>query len=59
MAQEDRLLKPGEVAQIFRVDPKTVSRWAKSGKIIGIKTFGGHHRFWESDIRKHLEGERS
>ena len=29
----DRLLTPGEVAALFRVDPKTVTRWAAAGRI--------------------------
>lgn len=47
----ERLLTPGEVAQMFRVDPKTVTRWASSGKIGSIKTPGGHRRFRESEVR--------
>lgn len=41
----DFLLKPGEVAQLFRVDPKTVTRWASQGRMQGITTPGGHRRF--------------
>ena len=29
----EALLTPAEVATMFRVDPKTVTRWAKSGKL--------------------------
>jgi excisionase family DNA binding protein len=47
----DKLLKPGEVAAIFRVDPKTVTRWAKSGKLKAIHTPGGHVRFHEAEVR--------
>jgi excisionase family DNA binding protein len=47
----DKLLKPGEVAAIFRVDPKTVTRWAKSGKLNAVRTPGGHARFRETDVR--------
>jgi excisionase family DNA binding protein len=39
------LLTPNEVAEIFRVNPKTVTRWAQSGKISAIRTLGGHRRF--------------
>lgn len=46
----DRLLTPAEVASLFRVDPKTVTRWAKAGKINAIVTLGGHRRFRESEI---------
>jgi excisionase family DNA binding protein len=52
---EDRLLKPAEVAEIFRVDPKTVSRWAEDGRIARVKTPGGHNRFRESDVRGLLQ----
>jgi excisionase family DNA binding protein len=47
----DRLLTPGEVAVLFRVNPKTVTRWAKAGKLSAIRTPGGHARFRESDVR--------
>jgi excisionase family DNA binding protein len=46
----DRLLTPGEVALLFRVDPKTVTRWASSGRIGSIRTPGGHRRFRESEV---------
>lgn len=49
--ESGRLLKPGEVAAIFRVDPKTVTRWAKVGKISSIRTLGGHRRFSETEVR--------
>lgn len=51
----DRLMTPGEVAAIFRVDPKTVTRWAAAGRVSSIKTRGGHRRFRESEIRALLE----
>lgn len=44
------LLTPAEVAGLFRVDPKTVTRWAKAGKISAIRTLGGHRRYRESEI---------
>jgi excisionase family DNA binding protein len=52
---EDRLLTPSEVAEMFRVNPKTVTRWARAGKISAIRTLGGHRRFRASEIRKYLE----
>lgn len=45
------LLTPSEVATMFRVDPKTVTRWAKAGKLTSIRTLGGHRRYKESEIR--------
>lgn len=53
----DRLLTPGEVAALFRVDPKTVTRWAAAGRIGSIRTPGGHRRFRESEVRALLAGE--
>ena len=57
MDSEDRLLTPGEVATLFRVDPKTVTRWAAAGRISSIRTPGGHRRFRESEVKKLLFGE--
>jgi excisionase family DNA binding protein len=51
MEARERLLTPGEVAALFRVDPKTVTRWAAAGRISSIRTPGGHRRFRESEIR--------
>ncbi|MBA3490004.1 MAG: BldC family transcriptional regulator [Longispora sp.] len=53
----DRLLTPGEVAALFRVDPKTVTRWAAAGRIGSIRTPGGHRRFRESEVRELLGAE--
>jgi excisionase family DNA binding protein len=52
----ERLLTPGEVASLFRVDPKTVSRWATAGRLSSIRTPGGHHRFFETDVQALLFG---
>ncbi|MDP9317478.1 MAG: BldC family transcriptional regulator [Actinomycetota bacterium] len=50
------LLTPAEVAAMFRVDPKTVTRWAKAGKLSSIRTLGGHRRYRESEVRELLSG---
>jgi excisionase family DNA binding protein len=57
MPARERLLTSGEVAQLFRVDPKTVTRWAAAGRIRSIRTPGGHRRFPESHVRALLRGE--
>lgn len=53
----DRLLTSGEVGALFRVDPKTVSRWAVSGRINSIRTPGGHRRYREEEIKALLRGD--
>lgn len=53
--QGDRLLTPKEVAEQFRVDPKTVTRWAAAGRIGSIRTPGGHRRFRESEVKALLK----
>jgi excisionase family DNA binding protein len=47
----EKLLTPAEVASLFRVDPKTVTRWAKAGKLNSIRTLGGHRRYREVEVR--------
>ena len=54
-AAQERLLTPAEVASLFRVDPKTVTRWAKAGKLTSIRTLGGHRRYKESEVRQLLK----
>ena len=49
--EQEVLLTPAEVASLFRVDPKTVTRWAKSGKLTSIRTLGGHRRYKESEVK--------
>ncbi|HEV2906570.1 MAG TPA: BldC family transcriptional regulator [Actinomycetota bacterium] len=51
----EKLLTPAEVAALFRVDPKTVTRWAKAGKLSSIRTLGGHRRYWENEVRGLLD----
>jgi excisionase family DNA binding protein len=53
--ETEELLTPSEVAAMFRVNPKTVTRWARSGKISAIRTLGGHRRFKASEIHKYLD----
>ncbi len=57
--QAESLLTPSEVASLFRVDPKTVTRWAKAGKLSSIRTLGGHRRYRESEVRALLAGSGS
>jgi excisionase family DNA binding protein len=46
----DELLTPGDVAKLFGVDPKTVTRWASAGKLTALRTLGGHRRYRSSEV---------
>lgn len=47
---EDTLLTPAEVATRFRVDSKTVTRWAQAGRLRSFKTLGGHRRYSAAEV---------
>ena len=51
LPEADELLTPAEGAALFRVDPKTVTRWAKAGKLTSIRTLGGHRRYRAAEVR--------
>ncbi len=53
--QAETLLTPAEVAALFRVDPKTVTRWAKAGKLSSIRTLGGHRRYRAAEVDRFLD----
>jgi excisionase family DNA binding protein len=55
----EELLTPSEVAKLFRVDPKTVTRWAKAGKLSSIRTLGGHRRYRAGEVHQLLEAQRT
>jgi excisionase family DNA binding protein len=49
--KDPALMTPGEVAALFRVDPKTVTKWARRGKLSPIRTLGGHRRYKTAEVR--------
>lgn len=56
---DDRdLLSPAEVAVLFGVNVKTVSRWNVEGRLPCIRTLGGHRRFRVAEIRVALAEEK-
>jgi excisionase family DNA binding protein len=55
-SETETLRTPAEVAALFRVDPKTVTRWAKAGKLSSIRTLGGHRRYREAEVKALLAG---
>jgi len=54
--ETEALLTPGGVAALFRVHPRTVTRWARSGKLASLRTLGGHRRYRGSEVRSLLAG---
>ena len=45
-----QLLAPREVAALFHVAPKTVTRWAEQGRLTTVRTLGGHRRFRADEV---------
>ncbi len=51
MSQDaERMLRPREVAMLFKVDPKTVTRWAKTGRLTPVTLPSGHRRYRATDV---------
>lgn len=48
--QESERLTPQQVADLFHVDPKTVARWARAGKLDFTTTLGGHRRYFRDQV---------
>jgi excisionase family DNA binding protein len=59
LPETERLLTPAEVASMFRVDPKTVTRWARDGRLTAVRTLGGHRRYLESQVLALLRAAHS
>ena len=54
MSDSQVLMTPAEVAALFRVDPKTVTRWADAGKLTAVRTLGGHRRYRQDEVQNLL-----
>lgn len=54
-AEHEELLTPAECAALWKVDAKTITRWAKAGKLTCIRTLGGHRRYRKSEVMALLE----
>jgi excisionase family DNA binding protein len=52
----EALMTPGQVAEMFRVHPITVTRWARAGKLTEIRTAGGHRRYRAEEVASLLAG---
>jgi excisionase family DNA binding protein len=54
-SSEPKHLTASQAAALLQVSPKTVSRWAKEGKLPYVRTLGGHRRYPDSEIRALVE----
>jgi excisionase family DNA binding protein len=54
LSESQVLMTPAEVAALFRVDPKTVTRWADAGKLTAVRTLGGHRRYRQDEVQNLL-----
>ena len=48
---DDVLLRPGEVSRLLGVDPKTLTRWADSGRLPAVVLPSGHRRYRFGEVR--------
>jgi excisionase family DNA binding protein len=55
---DEQLLRPGQVAALFQVSRRTISDWARAGKLDAIITPGGHRRFRATQVRALLEAQK-
>ena len=53
----ERLHTPVEVAELFKVNPLSVTRWAVQGRIGSVRTLGGHTRYKKAEVLRLLHGD--
>lgn len=49
---DNRFLTRRDVAAMFGVSLSTVTRWARKGMLMAIRTPGGHYRFPADEVRR-------
>ena len=55
----ERLLRTSDVALLFQVSERTVSEWARRGRVPSVRTPGGHRRYPAAQIRQVFVDGRS
>lgn len=55
LGDDDRLLTPREVAEMFGVRTTTIARWAREGRLASVSTPGRHRRYRLGDVRAVLD----
>ena len=59
MKVERVVITPEQVAAMFGVNPKTVTRWSNNGRLKhAFKTPGGHRRYYLDEIEKLIKGDQ-
>ena len=58
MNEPRKLLTTAEVSATLSVDPKTVARWAKVGKLSCIRTLGGHRRYFADEVQALIDATK-
>ena len=49
-APGDDYIAPAEAGRLLKVSARTITRWAREGRIPSITTLGGHRRFPRATI---------
>lgn len=47
---DEQLIERDEIAELFNVRPDTVTRWARTGRLHGLRTPGGRWRYRQADV---------
>lgn len=55
---DGQLLRTSDVASLFQVSERTVSEWARRGRIPSVRTPGGHRRYPADKVHDLLERSR-
>ena len=55
---DDRLLTPREVAELFGVRTTTIARWVREGRLTSFLTPGGHRRYHLAEVRALLNSTK-
>ena len=49
-APGEEYIAPAEAARLLKVSARTITRWAREGRLPSITTLGGHRRFPRATI---------
>ena len=58
MSRNSQWLTTGETAKLCCVEPDTIRKWIKRGRLKAERTLGGHHRIQWQDLARHIPTPR-